>query len=134
MAGQPYFKLLDEPDPNAVAMFELSPALFISGAAKMHGLDIDENKTCRFNVRPVWRLVQLTDGSWYKKADIDLKRQLVKLKSGPGYHWYDVHQSRKKQWDTNIAEDTCDTWQGKNLLLTTSNFPQSSWMGTSAQP
>ena len=92
MAGQPYFKLLDEPDPNAVAMFELSPALFISGAAKMHGLDIDENKTCTFNVRPVWRLVQLTDGSWYKKEDVDLKCRWYPANA---YHWYEMHQSGK---------------------------------------
>jgi len=92
MAGQPYFKLLDEPDPNAVAMFELSPALFISGAAKMHGLDIDENKTCRFNVRPVWRLVQLTDGSWYKKADVDLT---CRWYPATQYHWYEMEQSGK---------------------------------------
>ena len=87
VAGQPFFKLLDEPDLNAVGMFELSPALFISGAAKMHGLDIyNANITGRFNVPPVWRLVQETDGAWYKKPVIEITCKLVTLKpSGAEY-------------------------------------------------
>ena len=77
-------------------MFELSPALFISGAARIHGLDIhNANVTGRMHQPPVWRLVLLADGAWHKKPDIDLVCNLTTLASGAEYHWYVMKQSRK---------------------------------------
>ena len=40
--GQPHFKLVNAPDDKAVAMFEVSPALFISGIAKLSKLGGDQ--------------------------------------------------------------------------------------------
>jgi len=68
--GQPHFKLVATPDDKAVAMFEVSPALFISGVAKIVKLGGDQVlKEQPFHVAPLMQLTKCDDGCWYGKEE-----------------------------------------------------------------
>lgn len=93
--GQPLFRVLEAPDANAVAMLEVSPSLFISGASMIRGVEKDNGKHDRhFHVPAVWRLRKSSRSTvWFKKHNhMRLVTNDVPSKNTKGeYAWYLLH-------------------------------------------
>lgn len=89
LAGQPVFRLLEQPDPSAEEIFVFFPALFISQAAKLSGLECDQSRVSKpFHDIPVWRLKLEKDQRFYeKKENLRLEISLCETVAGE-YDWY----------------------------------------------
>ena len=87
--GQPICKLLMQPDPAADCIFVFSPAVFISQAAKLKGIECDQSHTeAPFHVAPVWRLKIEKHGNWHPKGE-NFRLFISTATTVPGeYDWY----------------------------------------------
>ena len=111
-AGQPHFKLVDTPDDKAVAMFEVSPALFISGVAKMVKLEGDQVlKEQPFHVAPLMQLTKCDDGCWYGKEErvsmfAHKERECTKVERLGSYIWCYLRPSKVTSGTPTMAKLT----------------------------